>query len=130
MPIKPENRARYPKDWQAIRARILERAGDRCETCGIENGAWVIRAQSGEIVWRNTQPYEPIGATDRLEETLHLASSGARSVRIVLTIAHIDPTPENCDPSNLVAECQRCHNRRDAPMRAKNAAETRKAKRP
>lgn len=30
MPIKPENKARYPADWKAIRARILERAGDRC----------------------------------------------------------------------------------------------------
>lgn len=31
MPIRPENRARYPKDWKQIRARILERAGNRCE---------------------------------------------------------------------------------------------------
>ena len=31
MPIKPENRARYPKDWKQIRAVILERAGHRCE---------------------------------------------------------------------------------------------------
>ncbi|RUQ28768.1 MAG: hypothetical protein EKK68_14035 [Candidatus Competibacteraceae bacterium] len=30
MPIKPENRHRYPKDWKAIRAAILERAGHRC----------------------------------------------------------------------------------------------------
>ena len=27
MPIKPENKARYPKDWKAIRAEVLERAG-------------------------------------------------------------------------------------------------------
>lgn len=31
MPIKPENRARYPKTWPAIRERILARAGNRCE---------------------------------------------------------------------------------------------------
>lgn len=41
---------------------------------------------------------------------------------IVLTIAHLDHTPEHCDPSNLRALCQRCHNRYDA----KHRSETRK----
>jgi hypothetical protein len=40
-----------------------------------------------------------------------------RIVRIVLTVAHLDHTPENCDPSNLRAWCQRCHNRYDAAHR-------------
>ena len=26
MPIKPENKARYPKDWKDVRHRILQRA--------------------------------------------------------------------------------------------------------
>ncbi|MBK8752309.1 MAG: hypothetical protein IPL99_11990 [Candidatus Competibacteraceae bacterium] len=30
MRIKPENHARYPRHWKAIRAAILERAGQRC----------------------------------------------------------------------------------------------------
>jgi len=37
---------------------------------------------------------------------------------VVLTIAHLDHTPENCDPENLRALCQRCHNEYDAPVRA------------
>jgi 5-methylcytosine-specific restriction endonuclease McrA len=37
---------------------------------------------------------------------------------VVLTVAHLDHDPRNCDPSNLKAWCQRCHNRYDAPMRA------------
>lgn len=28
---------------------------------------------------------------------------------VVLTTAHLDHTPENCDPSNLVPMCQACH---------------------
>jgi len=40
MPIKRENRARYPKDWKAIRARIQARAGDRCESCAVVNGSF------------------------------------------------------------------------------------------
>ena len=37
MPIKSENLHRYPKDWKAIRARILARAGHCCEWCGAAN---------------------------------------------------------------------------------------------
>ena len=37
MPIKPENKGRYPKDWKAIRERILERAEHACEKCGALN---------------------------------------------------------------------------------------------
>lgn len=38
-------------------------------------------------------------------------------VKVVLTVAHLDHQPENCDPENLRAWCQRCHNVYDAPMR-------------
>jgi len=37
MPIRPENRKRYPPNWLEIRAQVLQRAGDRCEFCGVEN---------------------------------------------------------------------------------------------
>ena len=33
MPIRPENRSRYPKEWPQIRAAILERAEHKCEKC-------------------------------------------------------------------------------------------------
>lgn len=38
MPIRPENRARYPKDWK-LRSRFVRevRARNRCEWCGAEN---------------------------------------------------------------------------------------------
>jgi 5-methylcytosine-specific restriction endonuclease McrA len=39
MPIRPENRARYPKDW-ALRSRFVRfyRARNRCEWCQAFNG--------------------------------------------------------------------------------------------
>ncbi len=39
MPIKPENRHRYPprKEWLIIRAAILKRANNHCEFCGVKN---------------------------------------------------------------------------------------------
>lgn len=38
MPIRPENKARYPKDWK-LRSRFVRfyRARNRCEWCGCEN---------------------------------------------------------------------------------------------
>lgn len=39
MPIRPENRHRYPKDWQAISRRIrFDRASGKCEWCGAVHG--------------------------------------------------------------------------------------------
>lgn len=90
MPIRKENRARYPKHWKAIRAAILERAGNRCEG----SPAWPdCRAANGA-------PHPVTGS------------------RVVLTIAHLDHRPQNCDPANLRAWCQRCHNAYDAPHRS------------
>ncbi len=39
MPIRPEMKARYPKDWK-LRSRFIRfyRAKNRCEWCGAENG--------------------------------------------------------------------------------------------
>lgn len=39
MPIRPENKARYPRDWK-LRSRFVRfhRAKNRCEWCGAENG--------------------------------------------------------------------------------------------
>lgn len=111
MPTKAENRHRYPRDWKQIRAAILERAGHRCEQCGIPNYAW-----------RNN-------ATGRWTEDIGRADAwffdGNRVTRIVLTIAHIDHTPENCAQDNLRALCQRCHLRYDIDHHQRTACRTR-----
>ncbi len=98
MPIKPENRGRYPKDWKEIRAAILKRANNRCEFCGVKNHTYRMNEKTGKMA------------------------------RIVLTIAHLDHTPENCDPSNLRALCQRCHNQYDMKHRAETRSQTRALK--
>jgi 5-methylcytosine-specific restriction endonuclease McrA len=95
MPIKPENRKRYPKDWKQIRAAILKRAEHRCEWCGVKNHTTVERSGS--------------------------------QTRIVLTIAHLDHTPENCAAKNLRALCQRCHLNYDRPRHVHNARITRQS---
>ena len=37
MPIKSENKNRYPGNWKQIRELILIRALNRCEICGVLN---------------------------------------------------------------------------------------------
>lgn len=104
MPISPENKARYPKDWKQIRERIRTRAGDKCEWCGVANHAIRPRSSCGRRGNRR----------------------GSADIRVVCTVAHVhDPDPANCSDDNLAFLCQRCHNRHDAPMRTRNAATTR-----
>lgn len=92
MPIRPENKARYPKNWPQISKRIRkERAKDRCE--------WIEDGKRCEAM--NGKPHPITGS------------------KVVLTVAHIfDHRPEACDDDNLLALCQLHHNRHDAPMRA------------
>jgi len=45
--------------------------------------------------------------------------------KVVLTTAHLDHNPQNNNPDNLRAWCQRCHLRYDARLHAKHAAKTR-----
>lgn len=46
--------------------------------------------------------------------------------KVVLTVAHLDHTPENCEPDNLKALCQRCHLRYDAEHHRANSHQTRR----
>lgn len=40
MPINPELKHLYPPDWKAISHRVrFERAGGKCERCGVPHGA-------------------------------------------------------------------------------------------
>lgn len=109
MPIRPSERARYPKDWRAISLAIRERAGQRCEC-------------EGECGLHRTNP-GPRRCIER-NGAIGVHTKG----KIVLTVAHLDHTPENCEPSNLKAMCQRCHLRYDATHHSRNAAATRRAK--
>lgn len=116
MPIRPSDRHRYPKDWKSIRMRILDRAGQRCEFCGVDNGAIGRRRNDGTF--------------ERFEgmEVEVASLEGVRLTRIVLTIAHLDHTPENNAESNLRALCQRCHMAHDATEHLRNARDTRRRK--
>lgn len=123
MPIKPENAHRYPADWEQIRARILARARNRCENCDIPNhelggrtrrGLWLPAFPLGEKMTRLEWPQPGTIAfcghvVGDIDGKRCYVGEDLRIIRIVLTIAHLDHTPEHCDDDNLRAWCQRCH---------------------
>lgn len=134
MPISKQNRARYPRDWSEISARVREEAGQKCEWCSVPNGVLVRRGTTADYreVWRygsayayeNGRYYDGSEAPDSSEDTCDYGPA----VRVVLTVAHLDHQPENCERGNLKALCQRCHLRYDAAHHALNAARTRRAR--
>lgn len=116
----PCNYKDYPPNWKTeIRPAILERDGHKCKFCGVQDRAVGYRDASDN--WHNIEPTMQ-GETDALDAW----ERGFKSVRIILTIAHLDNNLKNNDYSNLAALCQRCHNRHDREHRKGNAAETRR----
>jgi hypothetical protein len=105
-PIRPENRHRYPEDWPMISLRIRNvRAAGRCECLGeCGRGTHVGRCPN-----------------------VNGGSAYGTGSHVVLTVAHLDHTPENCDEQNLKAMCQGCHLHYDRDHHRQTAAATRRA---
>jgi len=129
MPIRPENVARYPVDWKDIRTRILARAKDRCEKCRARNYSWISRSNDGESYMEMDGDVIDAETGERIGRARGSEWNGKELVRVVLTVAHLDHTPENCDLDNLRAWCQRCHNRYDNAMRRRGIQDRAKATR-
>lgn len=116
MPIRPEEKHRYPNNWHDISRQRKEKAGWTCEFCGVEQYA---------VGWRDDQGnfhYDPAWlenfgngaycdhATARQAADIRNESGKTpKWIVIVLTVAHLDHTPENNEPENLRALCQKCH---------------------
>lgn len=125
MPIKAENLARYPKDWLAIRARIQQRAGNKCEQCGVRNGAWGYRADG---TFHRVNKQQMIEMVRRGREWVKPPFNFGphRIIEIVCTTAHLDHVPEHCTDDNLRFWCQKCHLAYDHEHHMRSARETRR----
>lgn len=106
MPIRPENRARYPKSWKSMVAAAGQRSGGRCECdgkCGIEH-------DGGRCNALNREPHPRTGSI------------------VVLTLAHEHGVElEETSIDRMFHACQQCHNRYDAPMRRAGIQERQRA---
>lgn len=103
MPIRPENKAKYPPNWKELSDSIrFGRAHRRCEFTTLDGKRCTAR---------HGRPHPHTGSI------------------VVLTVAHLDHDPGNSDPANLRAGCQCCHNRYDRQHRINTAQNTRRANR-
>lgn len=122
MPIRAEFRKFYGREWQTeTRPRILTRAGHQCEQCAkpnhatIETVKYVLPEMFGgyRMHWRhighapgNTWIGQR-GTVDLFQDfdQLHRVDT----IRVVLTVAHLNHTPGDDRDENLAALCQWCH---------------------
>lgn len=127
MPIKEENKKRYPKNWKQISEDIrFNRAGNKCEICGLRNYSVGYRDEQGNFIpecgniildcygdglrYPSLEPLTYKEAKEHADFATDNDEFGNKYIVIVLTVAHLDHQPENCDYSNLKAMCQKCHN--------------------
>ena len=135
MPIKPENRALYPADWPTIALEAKQRAAWACQHQGCAAKQYDYGYWHGEpLRWvRIGGPCKTFGEARQLAAEEHWSRFGDEDgaykiLVIVLTVAHLDHDPTNCDPANLAAMCQRHHLAYDHQHHLANAQATRRAK--
>lgn len=109
MPIRPENKARYPANWKTeVVPRIRARSGNRCECTG----------QCGKDHVDHTSNIKT--APIRCDRLNGMPIDDLSGPCIVLTVMHLNHMPEDCRDENLLHACQGCHNRYDLPHRRAN----------
>jgi len=118
----------YAPDWKQIRAAILERSRQKCENCGVSNGAFIFRSVNFSSWYDPTQDAYFSYPSGEPEPDWYVAECREKGVTIVLTIAHANHDIQDNRDSNLFSWCQLCHLRYDAAHHAANAAKTRLAK--
>lgn len=124
----PIDYSKYSADWHELSKYIrFERAGNRCEECGVPNNTMIVRSSTdGEryMLYDSEADHWLVnGEPVRLSEIP--AEYQGVAVKVILTVAHLDHDVTNNDHDNLKSMCQRCHNRYDAPMRKVHAKATR-----
>ncbi len=123
----PIDYARYPANWKTeIVPRIIGRAGNQCEKCGLINGCTVwsvplkIKGSDGRYkikrFWISTQ-------TDVERMSPFSLGGEIKTVKVVLTVAHLDHDEENHEVADdrLRAWCQYCHLNYDASEKYRRA---------
>jgi hypothetical protein len=135
VPIKPENKARYPANWAEIRQAAGERAQWTCQHPGCTArhyavGKWLLPTIGTPLFFDLYEPAPSYRDARALaaEQWHHQGEEGYKPLVIVLTCAHLDHQPENCDPSNLRMFCQRHHLAHDRQHHQANAQATRRAR--
>ena len=112
----PMDKRLYPSNWDEIASHIKTEANWNCVACGRP-----CKRPDEDV----GDHYERIKGTRWLrdyfgtDENQTEITPSPKVGRFVLTVAHLDHRPENCDPDNLRALCAPCHARYDLSQMAK-----------
>lgn len=100
----PMDRKLYPVNWDAIASQIKVEANWCCEFCG--------RAciRPGELL---EEFCDRIRTTDNPDDCPVVADFRTYPRRYLMTVAHLNHIPQDCDRANLKALCNSCHCRYD-----------------
>lgn len=108
----PVDYSKYPENWfSEIRPKILNRAEHKCEYCKVPDGSVIIRASYRGLRLYIDHTGKIYQESDGSEYVAHsdLLDYSDKTLKIVLTIAHLDQNVENNEEENLKALCQKCH---------------------
>lgn len=145
MPIRREFRHFYGREWRKeVRPRILARAGNKCERCGVPNNTVVLRAfewwtpatleatvfkHGGRFHGKEITelPWHCKGVVHVSHFPLH---DGMKWSAIQLGVAHLNHDPSDNRDNNLAALCRTCHLSYDRLHHKETRSERKDASRP
>jgi hypothetical protein len=112
----PIDYKKYPPNWlKEIRPRIMARANDKCEVCGLEHKQ-VVYAIKLKVNDNGNYKLKTIWFRVEQDAKREDLLNNLKEVKVILTIAHLDHDELNHDikDERLMAMCQICHLRYDA----------------
>ena len=119
---------RYPRDWKQITAGIRLRTNNACAQCRAPNGETIVRDDERKVyVLPHGETFD--ARTGAFVGYTRGSELDGRSVRVVLTVAHLDHDETNNADDNLAALCQKCHLAHDRDDNHRRAQASRSAKR-
>lgn len=136
----PIDYSKYPPNWKTeIRPRILARANNCCEQCGVENYKYIFRGfidkrevyqdSDGKIFDAKTSEF--LFKDEYANITPLSGNPDQKAIRVVLTVAHLDHDETNWEVKDdrLKAMCQKCHLTYDALEKYRRNKQKRNPKR-
>lgn len=122
----PINKSLYPKNWREISLAVRSHANWTCQNCGKPCRQ---PGQSWDEFHAHLLHEVEFPWFEQAAEELPAGGFKYYPTRFVLTVAHLDGNPANCDPSNLKALCAPCHLRLDVNQHVRSRSGSKYQKR-
>jgi hypothetical protein len=122
----PIDYKKYPPNWKSeIVPKIIQRSNNKCEICGVKNGAELTSIKMW-IKDGSRYKYKTLWLSNK-QDVIRLSNYfwESKKVKVVLTIAHLDHDETNWDVTDdrLKAMCQMCHLNYDAKEKYRRACQ-------